>query len=63
MNNSLTLFPLQGNTSIIEAIYFYIVDVAEWSRAHIAKRLVLQCINGVSSNPVEEKQKFVSSKI
>ena len=28
-----------------------------------AKRMVLQCINGVSSNPVEGKTKFDSSKI
>ena len=28
-----------------------------------AKRLVLQCINGVSSNPAEEEHKCVSSKI
>ena len=33
------------------------VDVVEWSRALDvrAKRMVLQCINGVSSNPVEVK--------
>jgi hypothetical protein len=30
---------------------------------HKAKRLVLQCINGVSSNPVEGKHKFDSLKI
>ena len=28
-----------------------------------AKRMVLQCINGESSNPVERKTKFDSSKI
>ena len=30
---------------------------------HKAKRLVLQCFNGVSSNPVEREQKCVSPKI
>jgi hypothetical protein len=36
-------------------IWTYGADVVEWSRAleNKAKRLVLQCINGVSSNPVE----------
>jgi hypothetical protein len=41
-----------------------------WSRCgrvvygsgHKAKRLVLQCTNGVSSNPVERRTKFDSSK-
>ena len=44
----------QGNTSTIEVIFSY-SDVAEWSKALDikVKRLVLQCINGVSSNPVE----------
>jgi hypothetical protein len=28
-----------------------------------AKRMVLQCINGVGSNPVEGRTKFDSSKI
>ena len=46
-------------------LYFYIADVAEWSRALDIrlKRLVLQCINGMSSNPVEGRTKFVSSYI
>jgi predicted GNAT family acetyltransferase len=30
---------------------------------HKAKRLVLQCINGVSSNPDERRKNFDSSKI
>jgi hypothetical protein len=29
------------------------VDVVEWSFGRKAKRMVLQCINGVGSNPVE----------
>ena len=35
-------------------------DVIEWSRAldGKAKRMVLQCINGVSSNPVEGRTKI-----
>jgi hypothetical protein len=38
--------------------------VAEWSRVMDikAKRLVLQCINGVSSNPVEGRTKFCQLK-
>jgi hypothetical protein len=42
-------------------IYTYnIADVVEWSRApvHKAKRLVVQCINGVISNPVEGRTKM-----
>jgi hypothetical protein len=31
----------------------YIFMERMWSSGHKAKRLVLQCINGVSSNPVE----------
>ena len=40
-------------------IKMYGADVVEWSRALDirAKRLVLQCINGVSSNPVEGRTK------
>jgi hypothetical protein len=34
--------------------------VVEWSRApgRKAKRIVLQCINGVGSNPVEGRNKI-----
>ena len=42
------------------------VDVVEWSKGvgRKAKRIVLQCINGVGSNPVEGRtKKFDSSKI
>ena len=44
-------------------IYIYTykgVDVVEWSRerGRKAKRMVLQCINGVSSNPVEGRTKI-----
>jgi hypothetical protein len=34
-----------------------------WGAGRKAKRMVLQCINGVSSNPVEGRTKFDSSKI
>jgi hypothetical protein len=49
----------QGNTTIIEAP-FQGVDVVEWSRALDVrlKRMVLQYINGVSSNPVEGRTKI-----
>jgi hypothetical protein len=39
--------------------------MAEWSRAldiNKAKRLVLQCINGVSPNPVEGEQNKLASQ-
>ena len=36
--------------------------MAEWSRAHKSKRLVLQCINGVSSNPVEGRTNICQLK-
>ena len=53
----------QGNTSTIEAILSN-SDVAEWSKALDikVKRLVLQCIHGVSSNPVEGRIKMCQLK-
>ena len=55
-------FTRQGNTSTIK-IYFYIADVAEWSRAlGIRLRLVLQCINGLNSNPVEEEHNLLAQQ-
>ena len=53
----------QDNTSTIETTFF-------WSRCgrvvqgagHQVKRLVLQCINAVSSNPVEGRTKIVQLK-
>ena len=53
----------QGNTSTIEAMFLYsgcgrVVQGA----GHKAKRLVLQCINDVSSNPVEERTKICQLK-
>ena len=33
-----------------------------YGSGHKAKRLVLQCTNGVGSNPVERRTKFDSSK-
>ena len=48
----------QGNTSTIEAIFLYSgCDRVIQGAGHKAKRLVLQCINGVSSNPVEGRKK------
>ena len=46
-------------------MYMFIVDVAKWFWALDIwlSDVVLQCINGVSSNPVEGEQKFVSLKI
>jgi len=51
----------QGNTSTIEVQFLR----SECGRVaeHKAKRLVLQCINGVSSIPVEGRTKYDSSKI
>jgi hypothetical protein len=56
---------LKSNSNIIVLLklYFYVADVAEWSTGHEAKELVLQCINSLSSNPVEGEPKNVSSKI
>ena len=53
----------QGNTSTIEAIFLHsgcgrVVQGA----GHKAKRLVLQYINGVSSNPVEGRTKICQLK-
>jgi hypothetical protein len=56
-------FTRQGNIKTIEAPFL-------WSgcgrvisgSGNKAKRLVLQCINGVSSNPVERRTKFDCSK-
>ena len=39
-------------------VYIVDVDVVEWSRALDAKRMVLQCNNGVGSNPVEGRTKI-----
>jgi hypothetical protein len=52
----------QGNTTTIEAPFLWrgCRSVFKGS-GHKAKRLVLQCINGVSSNPVERRTKFDSS--
>jgi hypothetical protein len=54
----------QGNTSTIEAPFSWIGCCrVVWDAEHKAKQLVLQCIKGVSSNPVEGRTKFDSSKI
>ena len=44
----------KSSTSCLLNIYIYGVDVVEGA-GRKAKRMVLQCINGVSSNPVEGK--------
>jgi len=44
----------QGNTMIIEAPFFWSgCGMVVQGGRHKAKRLVLQCINGVSSHPVK----------
>ena len=49
----------QGNTSTIEAIVVYSeCDRVVEGAGHNAKRLLLQCINGVGSNPVEGRTKI-----
>jgi hypothetical protein len=63
---SISRFSLRekNNTSTIEAIFLYSgCGRMIYGTGHKAKWLVLQCINGVSSNPVGEEQKFVNSKI
>ena len=54
----------QGNTSSIEAIFLYSVcgRVVQGAK-HKAKRLVLQCINGTSSNPVEGRTKICQQHV
>jgi hypothetical protein len=53
----------QGNTSIIEAPFLWsLCGRVVYGSGRKAKRLVLQCINGVSSNPVERRTTFDSSK-
>lgn len=58
-------FSLYKPNITIVKIKIYIVDVAELSRALgicKAKQLVLQCLNGVSLNPVEGEQKLCPLK-
>ena len=52
----------QGNTTTIEAPFLWsgCGRVVKGS-GYKAERLVLQCINGVSSNPVERRTTFDSS--
>ena len=60
MSMSISRFSLRDKVTLrLLKLYFYLADVVEWSKAllHKAKRLVLQCINGVSSNPVEGRTK------
>jgi hypothetical protein len=53
----------QGNTLTIEAP-FYLTGCGRvvYGAGNKARRLVLQCINGVSSNPVEEEQNLTAQK-
>jgi hypothetical protein len=50
-------------TSRLLKLYFYIMDEADrwyhsdYGAGHKAKRLMLQCINGVISNPVKGRTK------
>ena len=63
---SISRFSLRDKVTLrLLKLYFNIADVVERSRALDIrlKRLVLQCISGVSSNPVEGRTKFDSSKI
>ena len=47
----------------IEAIFLYSgCGRVVWGAGHKAKRLVLQCINGVSSNPVEGRTKNLTAQ-
>ena len=49
-------FTRQGDTSTIEAQFLWSrYGRVVWGTGHQAKRLVLQCINGVRSNSIEEK--------
>ena len=53
---SISRFSLRDKVTLrLLKLHFYGADVVEWSRALDIrlKRLVLQCISGVSSNPVE----------
>ena len=52
---SISIFSLQNNVTLrLLKLYLYIADVVEGA-GHKVKRLVLQCINGVRSNPVERR--------
>ena len=53
----------QGNTSSTEATFLWSgCGLVVYGAGHKAKRLVLQCINDVSSNPVEERTKICQLK-
>jgi predicted membrane protein len=53
----------QGNTSIIEAPFLWSgCGGVVYGAGHKAKRLVLQCINGASSNPIEGRTKICQLK-
>ena len=56
---SISRFSLRDKVTLRLLKLYFIANVAEWSRALDikAKRLVLHCINGVSSNPVEGRTK------
>jgi hypothetical protein len=53
------IYTRQGNTSIIEAPFLWSgCGRVVYGARLTAKRLVLQCINGVSSNPIEGRKKI-----
>jgi hypothetical protein len=55
---SISRFSLRDKVTLrLLKLYFYIADVVEGT-GHKAKRLVLQCINGASSNPIEGRPKI-----
>jgi hypothetical protein len=51
------VFLTTSDGNLIEIDIIYIVDVVEGA-GRKAKRMVLQCINGVGSNPIEGRTKI-----
>ena len=59
---SISRFPLREKVTFqLLRLYFNIADVF-WGGGHKANRLVLQCINGISSNPVEGRTNICQLK-
>jgi hypothetical protein len=60
---SIARFSLRYKVTIrLLKLFLNIADVVEWSRALDIRLSVLQCINGVSSNPVEGRTKIRQPK-
>ena len=58
-------FTLRDNVALrLLKLYLYMADVTGRFKAalHKANRLVVQCINGMISNPIEGEIKIASSK-